>query len=180
MNAPPTHVIAPTGSYDVYTYDQKTGVAALHLACGDDHGRAAIAMRRAPGTACIARGGVVTSLASGTPSSLVAGLKAAVKAAHAGGAAEAALAVEAPAANPSKTSKCSRSDCDEPSANARGCAPSMVLFCRRHRTAAMAMRVQYKLTDEEAAQRCIDNGSATPPPKFSAAEAMAKAVAKAV
>jgi hypothetical protein len=107
MNAPPTHVIAPTGSYDVYTYDRKTGVATLHLACGDDHGRAAIAMRRAPGTACVARGGVVTSLASGTPGNIVAGFKAAVRAAHAGGAAEAAPAVEAPTAAPSKCSKCS-------------------------------------------------------------------------
>ena len=168
MNAPPTHVIAPTGSYDVYTYDRKTDVAALHLACGDDHGRATLAMRRAPGTACIARGGVVTSLASGTPSSLVAGLKAAVKAAHGGVSVETAPAVETPAANTSKCSKCSRSDCDEPSANARGCAPALIPFCRKHRTAAMAMRVQYKLTDEEAAHRCVANGNANPPPKLSA------------
>lgn len=108
MNAPlaPTHVDVPTGDYDVYTYDKKSGVAVLHLACGGDLGRATLAMRRAHGVACIARGGVVTSLASGTPSSLVAGFKAAVKAAH-GGAAEAAPVVEAPAAAPPKCSKCS-------------------------------------------------------------------------
>jgi hypothetical protein len=77
----PTHIDPPTGGYDVFTYDHKSGTATLHLACGDDHGRATLAMRKAPGTACIARGGVVTSLASGTPAHLVAGLKAAVKAA---------------------------------------------------------------------------------------------------
>jgi hypothetical protein len=172
----PTHIDPPTGGYDVFTYDPKSGVVVLHLACGDDHGRAALAMRKAPGTACIARGGVVTSLASGTPAHLVAGLKAAVKAAHGGASVEAAPAVETPAANPLK---CSRPDCAEPSANARGCAPSMVPFCRKHRTAAMAMRVQYKLTDEEAAQRCIDNGSASPPPKVSAAKPAASKKAPA-
>jgi hypothetical protein len=88
-----THIDPPTGAYEVYTYDRKSGTATLHLACGDDHGRAALAMRRAPGTACIARGGVVTSLASGTPANLVAGLKAAVKVAHASSATSAAPAV---------------------------------------------------------------------------------------
>jgi hypothetical protein len=34
----------------------------------------------------------------------------------------------------------------------------------------MGMRSVYKLTDEEAAARCIANGSATPPPKFSASK----------
>jgi hypothetical protein len=175
MNAPPTHVIAPTGSYDVYTYDRKTGVATLHLACGDDHGRATLAMRKAPGTACIARGGVVTSLASGTPANIVAGFKAAVRAAHAGGAAEAAPAVDDVAASV----KCSRPDCAEPSAGARGCAPSMVPFCRKHRTAAMGLRVQYKLTDEEAAARCVANGSENPPAKVSAAKPAASKKAPA-
>lgn len=88
-----THIDPPTGAYEVYTYDRKSGTATLHLACGDDHGRAALAMRKAPGTACIARGGVVTSLASGTPANLVAGLKAAVKVAHASRATSAAPAV---------------------------------------------------------------------------------------
>lgn len=172
----PTHIDPPTGGYDVFTYDPKSGVAVLHLACGDDHGRATLAMRKAPGTACIARGGVVTSLASGTPAHLVAGLKTAVKAAHGGSGVEAAPAVETPAANPLK---CSRPDCAEPSANARGCAPSMVPFCRKHRTAAMGLRVAYALTDEEAAQRCIDNGSASPPPKVSAAKPVASKKAPA-
>jgi len=89
----PTHITPPTGAFEVYTYSRATGLATLHLACGDDHGRAALAMRKAPGTACIARGGVVTSLASGTPANLVAGLKAAVKVAHASSATSAAPAV---------------------------------------------------------------------------------------
>jgi len=192
-----THVDPPTGAYEVYTYDRKSGTATLHLACGDDHGRAALAMRKAPGTACIARGGVVTSLASGTPANLVAGLKAAVKVAHASSATSAAPAVttrpvEPPAAPVAPTTtattatpatpaeepmtttpesvKCPRPDCDEPSAGGRGCAPVLIPFCRRHRTAAMGMRSVYKLTDEEAAARCIANGSATPPPKFSASK----------
>ena len=71
---------------------------------------------------------------------------------------------------PTKPAKCSRPDCDDPSADSRGCSPAMQPFCRRHRTAAMGMRSVYKLTDEEAAQRCIDNGSANPPPKVSAAK----------
>ena len=172
----PTHIDPPTGGYDVFTYDPKSGVVVLHLACGDDHGRATLAMRKAPGTACIARGGVVTSLASGTPAHLVAGLKAAVKAAHGGFGVEAAPAVETPAANPLK---CSRPDCAEPSASARGCAPSMVPFCRKHRTAAMGLRVQYKLTDEEAAARCVANGSENPPAKVSAAKPAASKKAPA-
>ena len=172
----PTHIDPPTGGYDVFTYDPKSGVAVLHLACGDDHGRATLAMRKAPGTACIARGGVVTSLASGTPAHLVAGLKAAVKAAHGGSGVEAAPAVETPAANPLK---CSRPDCDEPSANARGCAPSMLSFCRKHRTAAMGLRVAYALTDEEAAARCVANGSENPPAKVSAAKPAASKKAPA-
>ena len=89
----PTHITPPTGAFEVYTYDRKSGTATLHLACGDDHGRAALAMRKAPGTACIARGGVVTSLASGTPANLVAGLKAAVKVAYASSATSAAPAI---------------------------------------------------------------------------------------
>jgi hypothetical protein len=189
-----THIDPPTGAYEVYTYDRKSGTATLHLACGDDHGRAALAMRKAPGTACIARGGVVTSLASGTPANLVAGLKAAVKVAHASRTTSAAPAVttrpvEPPAAPVAPTTtattatpaeepmtttpesvKCPRPDCDEPSAGGRGCAPVLIPFCRRHRTAAMGMRSVYKLTDEEAAARCIANGSATPPPKFSASK----------
>ena len=183
-----THIDPPTGAFEVYTYDRKSGTATLHLACGDDHGRAALAMRKAPGTACIARGGVVTSLASGTPANLVAGLKAAVKVAHASSATSAAPAatprpVEPPAALVAPTTpaeepmtttpesvKCPRPDCDEPSAGGRGCAPVLIPFCRRHRTAAMGMRSVYKLTDEEAAARCIANGSATPPPKFSASK----------
>jgi hypothetical protein len=185
-----THITPPTGAFEVYTYSRATGLATLHIACGDDHGRATLAMRRAPGTACIARGGVVTSLASGTPANLVTALKAAVKAAHASASpapvtlrpVEPAAAPVAPttidAEEPMPTTnaasvKCPRPDCDEPSAGGRGCAPVLIPFCRRHRTAAMGMRATYKLTDEEAAARCIANGSQSPPPKFSAAKAVA-------
>jgi hypothetical protein len=171
----PTHIDPPTGGYDVFTYDPKSGVAVLHLACGDDHGRATLAMRKAPGTACIARGGVVTSLASGTPANIVAGLKAAVKAAHGGSGVEAAPTVDDVVASV----KCSRPDCAEPSAGARGCSPALVPFCRKHRTAAMGLRVQYKLTDEEAAARCVANGSENPPAKVSAAKPAASKKAPA-
>ena len=172
----PTHTPAPTGDYDVFSYDHAATTASLVLACGSDQGRAALAMRKTPGAACIARGGVVTSVKSGTPTSQIASMKAAVKAAHGGGTIEAAPAVDDAVASV----KCSRPDCGAPSASSRGCAAAMVPFCRKHRTAAMAMRVQYKLTDEEAAQRCIANGSASPPPKLSAAKVMAKAVKAAL
>ena len=79
----PKPIEPPTGALEVYTYDPKTGRAALHLACGDDAGRAVTAMRKAEGIACYARGGVVCGVKYGTPPSLVAPMKAAVKAAHA-------------------------------------------------------------------------------------------------
>lgn len=86
---------------------------------------------------------------------------------------------EEPMPTTTPASTCPRPDCDEPSANARGCGPAMVPFCRKHRTAAMAMRVQYRLTDEEAAERCIANGSASPPPKVSASKPAASKKAPA-
>mgnify|MGYP000878845284 CR=1 FL=1 len=82
----PKPIEPPTGALEVYTYDPKTGIAELRLACGDDAGRAiraVTAMRRAEGIACYARGGVVCGVKYGTPPSLVAPMKAAVKAAHA-------------------------------------------------------------------------------------------------
>jgi hypothetical protein len=122
-----THIDPPTGAYEVYTYDRKSGTATLHLACGDDHGRAALAMRKAPGTACIARGGVVTSLASGTPANLVAGLKAAVKVAHASSATSAAPAatprpVEPPAAPVAPTTTAKPAEEPMPTPAAPSCA----------------------------------------------------------
>ena len=39
----PQPIEPPTGALEVYTYDPKTGRAALHLACGDDTGRAVTA-----------------------------------------------------------------------------------------------------------------------------------------
>jgi hypothetical protein len=122
-----THIDPPTGAYEVYTYDRKSGVAVLHLACGDDHGRAALAMRRAPGTACIARGGVVTSLASGTPANLVTALKAAVKVAHASSATSAAPAVtprpvEPPAAPVAPTTTAKPAEEPMPTPAAPSCA----------------------------------------------------------
>jgi hypothetical protein len=105
----PTHTPAPTGDYDVFSYDHAATTASLVLACGSDQGRAALAMRKTPGAACIARGGVVTSVKSGTPTSQIASMKAAVKAARGGAGVEAAPAVaEAPVANPSNCSKCSK------------------------------------------------------------------------
>lgn len=184
-----THITPPTGAFEVYDFDASTNTAALVGAYGDDVAAAHKAMRRAGNSACIARGGVATTLKGTMPPSHVVRLKAAVKLAWTlaqsepapvtprpvePAAAPVAPTTAKPAEEPMPTttpaSMCSRSDCNDPVANARGCAPSMVPFCRKHRTAAMAMRVQYKLTDEEAAQRCIDNGSANPPPKVSASK----------
>lgn len=74
----PKPIEPPTGAIEVYTYDPKTARATLHLACGDDVGRAVTAMRKADGIACYARGGVVCGVKYGTPPSLVAPMKAAV------------------------------------------------------------------------------------------------------
>jgi len=182
----PTHITPPTGAFEVYDFDASTNTAALVGSYGDDGTAAHKAMRRAGNSACIARGGVATTLKGTTPPSHGVRMKAAVKLTWtlaqrepapvtprpvepaAAPVAPSTIDAEEPMPTPAAPATCSRSDCNDPVAGARGCAPVMVPFCRKHRTAAMAMRVQYKLTDEEAAQRCIANGSASPPPKVSA------------
>jgi len=198
----PTHITPPTGAFEVYDFDASTNTAALVGSYGDDAVAAHKAMRRAGNSACIARGGVATTLKGTTPPSHGVRLKAAVKLAWTLASAShepvtprpveppaapvaptmtatTATPAEEPMTTTPESVKCSRPDCDEPSANARGCAPSMVPFCRKHRTAAMGLRCAYALTDEEAAARCVANGSENPPAKVSAAKPAASKKAPA-
>jgi hypothetical protein len=75
----PTHITPPTGAYEVYDFDASTNTAALVGSYGDDGTAAHKAMRRAGNSACIARGGVATTLKGTTPPSHGVRLKAAVK-----------------------------------------------------------------------------------------------------
>lgn len=75
----PTHITAPTGPFEVYEFDASTGVAHLVGSYGEDGAAAHKAMRRAGNSACIARGGVATTLKGTTPPSHGVRLKAAVK-----------------------------------------------------------------------------------------------------
>lgn len=75
----PTHITPPTGVFEVYEFDASTGVAHLVGSYGDDVAAAHKAMRRAGNSACIARGGVATTLKGTMPPSHGVRLKAAVK-----------------------------------------------------------------------------------------------------
>ena len=75
----PTHITPPTGSFEVYEFDASTGVASLVGSYGEDVAAAHKAMRRAGNSACIARGGVATTIKGTTPPSHGVRLKAAVK-----------------------------------------------------------------------------------------------------
>ena len=162
----PQPIEPPTGAFEVYTYDPKTGRAELVEACGEDVARADKAMRRAAGHACRARGGVVCGVKYGTPPSLLTAMKAAVKAAYADRANDRthALApdgavVEAddterltdvePAApsatsndeEPMKTEEtpcCDARECEDPRAGVRAdTKPELAGFCRHHRKVAV-------------------------------------------
>lgn len=78
----PKPIEPPTGPLEIYSYDPKSGRATLVEACSEDIARAEKVLRRLDGPACRARGGVVIGVKYGTPPSLVAPMKAAVKAAH--------------------------------------------------------------------------------------------------
>lgn len=200
----PTHITPPTGAFEVYEFDARANAAVLVGSYGEDVAAAHKAMRRAGNSACIARGGVATTLKGTTPPSHGVRLKAAVKLAwtlaqnepvsraeRLAEASPAAPAVttrpvepaaapvaptttakpaEEPMPTPAAPRTCSRPDCNDPVADSRGCSPALQPFCRRHRTAAMGMRSTYGLTDEEAAARCVANGSENPPPKLSSAK----------
>lgn len=75
----PTHITPPTGVFEVYEFDASTNTAALVGSYGEDVAAAHKAMRRAGNSACIARGGVATTLKGTTPPSHGVRLKAAVK-----------------------------------------------------------------------------------------------------
>lgn len=75
----PTHITPPTGAFEVYEFNASTNTAALVGSYGEDVAAAHKAMRRAGNSACIARGGVATTLKGTTPPSHGVRLKAAVK-----------------------------------------------------------------------------------------------------
>ena len=75
----PTHITPPTGAFEVYEFDARANAAVLVGSYGDDAMAAHKAMRRAGNSACIARGGVATTLKGTTPPSHGVRLKAAVK-----------------------------------------------------------------------------------------------------
>ena len=165
---PPTRIDPPTGAFEVYEFDRATDTARLVGTFGDDNDAAHKAMRtKAGGCACTARGGVVLGVKYGTPTSQIAAMKAAVKAAHAS---NTTRPVEPPAAPvaPTKTDRAEEPMPEEiPPCEAKGCTdhragvrtdtrPALVPFCRADRKKALDRVRDWGLSISDAAQTLRD------------------------
>lgn len=176
----PTHITPPTGAFEVYEFNASTNTAALVGSYGEDVAAAHKAMRRAGNSACIARGGVATTLKGTTPPSHGVRLKAAVKLAWtlANASPEpvtprpvepaaAPVALPKPAEEPMPTEEtpvCEGHDCKELRAGVRSdTQPALVPFCRRDRKRVLDTMRYGHVTIEEAAQAIRDGVSSRTP-----------------